>query len=277
MLRAAAGYLEQRGVDAPRRSAELLMGRVLGLDRMQLYLAHDRPLAEAERDRLRALVARRARGEPVAYLLGDWEFYGHTLQVNSSVLVPRPETEGLVELALGAAPENAACIDLGTGSGAIAIALALEREDLTVTAVDVSVEALVVAEANIKRHGLEHRVRCRQSCYWQEIGEQERFDLLVSNPPYVDPAKPEILDAEVRDHEPAVALFTPPGDPAEPVRTILAGMARHMHDGGWMFLETGVGASEACLELMRAADFLQDVELRKDLGGVPRYLLARMR
>lgn len=253
------------------------MGRVLDLDRMQLYLAHDRPLAEAERVRLRALVQRRARGEPVAYLCGDWEFYGHTLAVNSAVLVPRPETEGLVELALAAAPQQAACIDLGTGSGAIAIALALERSDLTVCAVDVSPAALAVAKANVERHGLNARVRCLQSSYWQGIPDQDRFDLCISNPPYVDPAQPEILAAEVRDHEPAVALFTPPGDPAEPVRQILEGLPRHMHAGAQVFLETGVGASEAALECMRAADCLTRVELREDLSGVPRYLLARMR
>jgi len=141
----------------------------------------------------------------------------------------------------------------------------------------VSAEALVVARANVKRHRLEQRVQVLASCYWQGVEDHERFDLLISNPPYVDPAEPEILDPAVREHEPALALFTPPGNPAEPVRAILAGIPGHMNAGAGIFFETGVGASKAAHQLMCAAEFLTSVELREDLAGVPRYLLGRTR
>jgi len=137
ILTAATAWLDARGVDAPRRSMELLMGHVLGLDRLKLYLAHDRPVSPDERTRLRELVARRGRHEPVAHLLGTWEFYGHELEVGPDVLVPRPETEGLVDLALARLPMDACrVVDLGTGSGAIAIAIALARPSAEIVAIE---------------------------------------------------------------------------------------------------------------------------------------------
>ncbi len=251
------------------------MGRVLDLDRMQLYLAHDRPLSVAEKDRLRALVARRGQGEPLAYILGDWEFHGHVLAVSPAVLIPRPETEGLVELALELAPESQRCLDMGTGSAAIAIALAMSCPDLLISATDVSAEALALARQNLEKHELSDRIELLHGSYWEPIPAGRRFDLLVSNPPYVDPARTELLALDVRDHEPAVALFTPAGDPAAPVREILAGLPGFMSPGGWIFVETGVGAAEASLELFTGADFLRQVELREDLAGIPRYLSAQ--
>ncbi|MBL8751985.1 MAG: HemK family protein methyltransferase, partial [Planctomycetes bacterium] len=147
VLRGAEEWLHKRGVDAPKRSAELLLGKVLGLDRLQLYLAHDRPLDPDERAAMRALVQRRGEHEPVAYLLGNWSFRGLELDVSSAVLVPRPETEELVDLALAKAPAGARVADFGTGSGAIAVALAAARPDLRVFALDASKNALAVAAA----------------------------------------------------------------------------------------------------------------------------------
>ncbi len=251
------------------------MGRVLGMTRLQLYLQHDRPLTPAEKDALRPMIARRGAGEPLAYVLGDQEFHGHVIEVDAAVLIPRPETEELVELALERLPAGAQrVVDLGTGSGAIAATIALAREDVRVDAVDVSAEALAVAARNLARHGLEGRVRLLCGSWWEPVDAALRFDLVVANPPYVDPARPELLADDVRRHEPAGALFTPAGDPAFHYRAIAAGAAERLVAGGWVVCETGVGADEPARAALRAAGF-EDVELREDLAGQPRHLLAR--
>ena len=275
VLKAAEDWLGGRGVEAPRRSAELLMGSVLGLSRLQLYLAHDRPVTEEERGALRPLVARRGEGEPSAYVLGDWDFVGLTLEVGPAVMVPRPETEGLVELALERAVEGARCADLGTGSGAIAVAMAVAREDLEFWAVDCSADALEVAERNAERHRVGGRIRFFEGSLWEPLGDAMPFDMVVSNPPYVDPES-ELLSEEVRRYEPAEALFTTPGDPVSCYREILAELERGLCPGGWLVLETGEAAAQPALELLEGVRGLQDVELRKDLQGTPRYLLARV-
>lgn len=277
ILRAAERYLGERGVDAPRRSAELLMGRVLGMGKLDLYLAHDRPLSEAERGHLRGLIGERGRGVPVAHLLGDWDFFGLELTVTKDVLVPRPETEHLVELAVELAPPNALCADLGTGSGAIGIALAVHRPDVRVVASDLDPRAAAVARRNVERHGVAERVRVVEGRDWEPLAASGPFDLLVSNPPYVDPSRPDLVERDVAQFEPGVALFSEPGRPASAYPAIVRGAADHLRAGAWLLLETGVGAAEPALELMRQAEFLCEAELRKDLAGHPRYLLARVR
>lgn len=275
VLRAAEGWFGQHEVEAPRRSAELLLGKVLGLDRLQLYLQHDRPLTEPERAAMRALTMRRGKREPVAHLLGEWSFRGLDLEVSNAVLIPRPETEELVEIALGSMPQGARVVDLGTGSGAIAIAIAAARPDVTVVAVDVSKNALAVAARNVERHGLGERVLLRQGSWWDGCAGEDSFDVLVSNPPYVDPAQPELLAEDVREFEPPLALFSPPGDPAACYRSIAEGISAHVRAGGLVAMETGVGAADAALAALRACDALRDVELRKDLSGLDRHLVAR--
>ncbi|MCA8949266.1 MAG: peptide chain release factor N(5)-glutamine methyltransferase [Planctomycetes bacterium] len=279
VLRGAADWLSRRGVDAPQRSAELLLGHVLGLDRLQLYLAHDRPLDEVERGAMRALLVRRGDGEPVAYLLGSWSFRGHELAVDRAVLVPRPETEALVDIALELAPVGARVVDLGTGSGAIALALAIERPDLAVTAVDVSENALAVARRNAAALGVEARVTFARGSWWEALDAsggagEPGFDLVVSNPPYVDPDSPE-LAADVRAFEPPLALFAERGDPASCYRAIVAGLPRHLRPGGAVVLETGVGASAPALGVLQQSEVLTAVELRRDVAGIDRYLVAR--
>jgi len=276
VLRGAEDWLTRRGIDAPKRSAELLLGRVLGLDRLSLYLAHDRPLDESERAQLRALVARRGNGEPVAYLLGSWSFRGLELEVSPAVLVPRPETEELAGLAIERAPQGGMVVDLGTGSGAIAIALAVERPDLQLVAVELSKNALAIAMANAARHGVAARIGFRLGSWWEPVGEQT-FDLVVSNPPYIDPGQPTGLAPDVRAHEPPLALFTAAGDPVSCYRAIVAGLEAHLRPGGWLLAETGLGASAAALALLQQQPFLQAVELRADFAGIDRYLLAQRR
>lgn len=275
VLRAAEGWFGQHEVEAPRRSAELLLGKVLGLDRLQLYLQHDRPLSEAERAAMRALTMRRGKHEPVAHLLGEWSFRGLDLEVSNAVLIPRPETEDLVEIALQSMPEGGRVVDLGSGSGAIAIAIAAVRPDVTVVAVDVSKNALAIAKRNVERHGLVDRIALRHGSWWEGCAGEGPFDVLVSNPPYVDPAQPGLLAPDVREFEPPLALFSPPGDPAACYRAIASGIPAHVKAGGLVAMETGVGAADAALAALHACDALRDVELRKDPAGLDRYLVAR--
>ncbi len=277
VLKAAEGWFVERGVDAPRRSAEFLMGHVLELTRLQVYMQHDRPMSVEERDSMRALVARRGQHEPLAYLLGDWEFYGHRILVSPAVLIPRPETEGLVERALAAAPSGARCVDIGTGSGAIPIALCKERADLEVWAVDVSADALAVARQNVALHGLEDRVHLVESSYWDAVDAELRFELLVSNPPYVDPAQPELVADDVAKFEPDLALYTPAGDPAAPYRAILAEIGERLVPGAEMIFETGVGAAEPALDVLRSDPRVSDAQLLEDEADLPRYLVAGWR
>ncbi|MBL8729226.1 MAG: peptide chain release factor N(5)-glutamine methyltransferase [Planctomycetes bacterium] len=275
VLRGAEAWLQRRSVEAPRRSAELLLGKVLGLGRLDLYLAHDRPLDDAERAAMRALVARRGNGEPVAYLLGSWGFRGLELEVAPAVLIPRPETELLVDHALCHAPQGGRVLDLGTGSGAIAIAIACERPDLRIVATDQSRNALAVAAGNVARHGVGERVELRAGDWWQAVATSSTFDVVVSNPPYIDPQAPHGIAADVAAHEPPLALYSAAGDVVSCYRAIAAGLAQHLVAGGWFVAETGVGASSPALALLRQQPFLTDAQLLPDPAGIDRFLLAR--
>lgn len=277
VLRGAETWLHKRGVDAPKRSAELLLGHVLSLSRLQLYLAHDRPMDERERAAMRVLLQRRGAGEPVAYLLGSWNFRGLELAVSPATLIPRPETEEVVGQALERLPPGGVALDLGAGSGAIALALAAARPDARVVAVDVSADALAVAARNVARHGLGERVALRHGAWWAPIADSEQFDLVVSNPPYIDPQRPDGLAADVAEHEPALALFSAPGDVLSCYRAIVAGLARHLRPGGWFVAETGVGASGPALALLSDQAFLADARLLPDLAGIGRVLVAQRR
>jgi release factor glutamine methyltransferase len=277
VLRAAEGWFGQHGVDAPKRSAELLLGKVLGLDRLQLYLQHDRPLSDEERAAMRVLTQRRGKGEPVAHLLGSWSFRGLELEVSSAVLIPRPETEELVDLVLAAMPSGARVVDLGTGSGAIAIAIAKERPDVSVVAVDLSKNAIEVATRNVARHGVADRVQLRQGSWWGPCTADAPFDVLVSNPPYVDPAQPQFLAEDVRQFEPPLALFSENGDPGSCYRAICAEVGPRVVPGGFVAMETGAGASDAAFAELQNCESLCDVAMRKDLAGIDRFVVARRR
>jgi len=277
VLRGAEGWLQKRGVDAPKRSAELLLGQVLKLDRLALYLEHDRPLNEEERAAMRALVLRRGDGEPVAHLLGSWSFRGHELEVGPAVLIPRPETEELVDLALGKlrASGGTSVIDLGTGSGAIAVALALEHPGLRVLGTDASQNALSVARNNVEYHQVTDRVSLLHGSWWQPVDEAARFDVVVSNPPYIDPKAIDGLEEGVRKYEPPLALFSAPGDAASCYRELASGLEQHLNPGGWFLAETGHLVAEASREVFAALPFLASVELLDDLQGQPRFVLAQ--
>lgn len=266
-LRRTSGYLAGRGSSSPRLDAEVLLAHVLGVERIALYTDHERPLTTAETDAYRALVARRGRREPVAYLTGERAFRRLRLRVGPAVLVPRPETEGLVDWALEAAPREAAVLDWGTGSGAVALALAGERPDLRVTALDRSPEALAVARANDP----EGRVEWLPSDGFAAVAGR-RFGVVAANPPYLSAADLAAAPPEL-GHEPAEALVAGPTGLEALERLADEGPA-HLEPGGWLLSEVGLGQAEAVAALWRAAG-LREVAARPDLAGIPRIVGGR--
>jgi release factor glutamine methyltransferase len=254
--------------DAPKLEALLLLGETTGYARAALLAAPERNVDPAAASRFEALVARRRRGEPYAYLVGRREFYSLRLRVTPAVLVPRPETETLVEAALARIPRaNASVLDLGTGSGAIALALKHERPDLTITAVDSDGAALDVARANAAAHAID--IRCLGSDWYSALAGQV-FDLIVSNPPYVRSRDPH-FDGALR-HEPRVALDGGAGG-LDAHRAILRGAPAHLAPGGRLIVEHGFDQREAIVRLAPAGLALESVV--DDLAGLPRVACFR--
>lgn len=266
----ASAYLAARDFEHPRLDAEILLGDVLGLQRLELYLHHDRPLAPAEVDAFRAHLRRRGRGEPVAYLIGTWGFRTITLATDARALVPRPETEGLVELALARLPGAGALLDLGTGSGAIALAVASERPDAAVTAVDVDAGALALAAENATRLGLAPRLL--ESDLYDGLPAGERFDVIAANLPYIAVGDARVQE-RVHEHEPHGALYAG-ADGLDLIRRAIAGAPDRLRPGGWLVLEHGMGQGEAVARLLGEGGFT-DVATERDLGGVERYGTGR--
>ena len=256
---------------SPRADAEILLAHVLAKPRSFLRAWPEYALSEAEAAQFAALLARRVAGEPVAYLVGSRGFYGLDLQVSAAVLIPRPETELLVEAALQRLPQSPCRLaDLGTGSGAIALALASERPDVQVLAVDVSPEALVVARENAARLGL--AVEFRQSSWCAALGD-DRFDMIVSNPPYIRADDAHLALGDVR-FEPALALSSG-ADGLDAIREIIACAPRHLKNGGWLLLEHAYDQAEAVAALLRLAGW-QAVESLCDMQGHGRVTLGRL-
>jgi release factor glutamine methyltransferase len=271
VVRRSAAYLADRGVETPRLDAELLLGNALGLSRLELYLEHDRPLEPAELDACREVVARRGRREPAAYILGEWGFRRLTLKVDRRALVPRPETEVVVDVCLElltSAP-NPRVLDLGTGSGAIALAIADEHPGAAVTALDASRDALDLASENAGRTGLARRVSFVHGDFARHLPHGP-FDLVVSNPPYVAHGELAAADAEVRDWEPHEALL---GGLAE-ARAIASAALGVLQPGGALVLEAAEQRAEATAEALREIGY-EDVTVVDDLAGRPRVVAAR--
>jgi release factor glutamine methyltransferase len=264
LLTVAQALHEARSLGVDRLDALMLLADTLACSRTWLLAHDDATLSTEQGARLRARLARRAAGEPLAYLLGEKEFHGLMLQVDSSVLVPRPDTEVLVDWALEllAGAPSQRVVDLGTGSGAIALAVKHAQPAATVTATDLSPAALGIARANARRLALE--VEFTEGSWWRAV-PQRRFHLVLSNPPYIAAGDPHLV---ALGHEPALAL-TPGGDGLDALRSIVAGAAAHLEPGGWLLLEHGFDQGEAVQALLRVHRFA-GIQTRHDLAGQPR-------
>ena len=262
-------FFARKGVDAPRLTAELLLAHALSCDRVRLYLDFDKPLGEVELARYRELVRRRAEGEPTAYLVGRKDFYGRPFRVDPRVLVPRPETELVLEAALAALPEGGRALDLCTGSGCLAISLALERKGAHVVATDVSEDALAVARENAA--ALEAVVELSHGDLWAAGHGDAPFDVVVSNPPYIPAKELPGLPREVR-REPCIALDGGE-DGLAVLRRIVAGAPSRLRPGGALCVEMHESHVDVLPRLCLEAGF-ERAEARPDLAGLPRFTVA---
>ncbi len=262
-IRATLGLSHQEA----RLEASVLAAHALGVSRAWL-VAHGRDvLSPAQRSRIDACLGRRLRGEPVAYITGQCEFYGLQLRITPAVLVPRPETETLVDAALEHLPADQACrvLDLGTGSGAVAIAIAAHRPLADILAIDQSPSALQLAQENARYHGLRN-VRFQQSDWYHQV-RRRNCDLIVANPPYLAANDPHLLEPGLR-FEPISALVAGE-DALAAIRVIVQGAPAHLRAGGWLFFEHGFAHAEDC-RLLLATPSWQAVHTRVDLAGLPR-------
>ena len=274
-----------------KREAQILLAHVLGVSRAGIIANCDRILDDTQEQRANQLLARRAAGEPIAYLIGSREFYGRDFVVSPATLIPRPETEIIVEQALaclsgqisrempadiGSTHSNisvsASILDLGTGSGAIAISLALERPHMMVVAADVSRDALLVAEDNARR--LNAAVDFVDSNWYQNLAGR-KFDLIVSNPPYVAGNDTHLSQGDLR-FEPQTALTDKSADGLLSIRTIIEGAPAHLNANGWLLFEHGYDQSDACKELLLKAGFVNLTSVN-DLAGIPRVAGGQIR
>jgi release factor glutamine methyltransferase len=273
IIKRTTDFLATKGIESPRLNAELLVGHALGRKRMQLYLEFERPLAETDLEKIRPLIRRRAAHEPLQYITGEAEFHGLKLKVDRRALIPRPETEQLVErvAAAMAAAVPQRILDLGTGSGAIALALAHAFPAAAVTAIDRSEAALALAAENAAGLGLADRVNFLVSDWFSRI-PPEPFDLIVSNPPYLSGEETAQTAAEVRGFEPIEALTADDDGVADLARIIAEGLS-HLQPGGLLALETGIAQHARLIELANRAGFSR-VESHRDLTGRDRFVFA---
>ncbi len=271
VLKSTTAYFQKRAIESPRLNAEHLVAHSLGKKRIELYLEFERPLSEPELVPLRELVRRRGQGEPLQHLLGTVEFGEHTFISDKRALVPRPETEQLVEYICDLPlPRGARILDVGTGSGVIALSLAARFPEADLSAVDLSEEALTLARENAERSGLTSRIRFAQSNLLAAVAGP--FDLIVANLPYVAAHEAAELAPEVR-HDPAVALFGGPnGD--ELIRELITAASGYLAPGGRLALEIGHDQAES-LSAFLAAQKFHDIEAKKDYAGTLRFLFAQ--
>lgn len=272
IIKKTTDFFAQKGVESPRLNAELLIGHALGLKRMALYLQFERPLAEAELEKIRPLVRRRAQREPLQYILGETDFRGLRVKVDRRALIPRPETELLVEHAIAEAKAPERILDLGTGSGVIALSLAQAFPAASVVALDSSVEALALARENAVAAALPERVTFLESNWFSALSVDSQFGLIVSNPPYLSAEETAEAAPEVRGHEPLTALTAGEGGLCD-LRTIFTQAPRYLAEGGVLAVETGISQHAELKRIAHAAGFIR-VEGRQDLTGRDRYLLA---
>ena len=269
----ASDDFKGRGIDSARLDAELLLAEALGLDRIRLIVESRRPLAPAELGRFRDLIKRRRGGEPIAYILGRREFFGLEFRVDARVLIPRPDTETLVEVALERTRSRdmfGNALDLCTGSGCVAIAFAKQRPTWRVTATDLSEAALALAFENAQRLGAIFGMHFAAGDLFDAIAADQRFDLITANPPYVSGAEVAKLDKSIRDFEPKLALSSGE-DGLDLIRRIVADAGPRLAPSGVLALEVQYDQADRVAELFAAAGFV-DLDKRRDLGGHERVV-----
>lgn len=273
----SAAYLAGKGVENARPDAEWLLAEALGVERLQLYLQHDRPLARDERAAYKPLLRRRAAREPLQYILGRTHFRDLALVTDPRVMIPRPETEVLVEAVLAWAARRTEglgdVLEIGTGSGAVALSLASEGACGRVVATDVSAEALEVAQENARRYALEQKVEFRRGGLFDPLRVGERFDVVVSNPPYVEVRQRPRLEPEVRDWEPDRSLFAG-AEGLDVLRPLVASAPDRMRPGGLLALEIGMDQAAHVVEMIEEAGAFAPVRLQRDLGGRQRVVMT---
>ncbi len=278
LLKKTSGWLTGRGSSSARLDAELLLARVLDLERIKLYASFDRPVSKDELDAYRELVRRRGEQEPVAYILGSREFYSRDFLVDSRVLIPRPDTEVLVDTTLellGPEPGEGVVLDYGTGSGAIALTIAAERTSLRLLALDISPDALNVARENARKLGVEGRVGFVRSDGLSQLPERFLGELcaVVANPPYIGGEEKNAMARDVLDYEPPAALF--PGDDALlHYRLLATDGAQWLRKDGVIALEVGHKQATDVCALLEATGW-HDIKVRSDLARIDRVVSAR--
>ncbi|HEY3819624.1 MAG TPA: peptide chain release factor N(5)-glutamine methyltransferase [Polyangiaceae bacterium] len=273
LLRWAMDDFRGRGIESPRLDAEVLLARALGTTRIQLIVDAKRPLSPDELTRMREMVRRRRAREPVAYIVGEREFYGRTFRVDPRVLVPRPDTETLVDVALArtrALSLSVRVLDLCTGSGCVAITLARERPTSCVSGSDLSPGALAVARDNALRLGA-YNVAWRQGDLFDAVPSPERFDLVTANPPYIAAGDFASLQADVRDHEPRLALEGGADGLSLLARVVAGAPARLVSPGGVLAVEVGAGQAPAVVQLFEQAG-LTAIEVQRDYARIERVV-----
>jgi release factor glutamine methyltransferase len=271
-------YLTQRNVDAPRLSAELLLSHVLGLKRIELYTQYNQPVAQEQLDQLRELVKRAGQHEPVAHLVGRTEFYSMEFDVTPDCLIPRPETELLVQRAIEFLRKRTGpqlVCDLCTGCGVIAVAIARNVPDAKVIATDISESALGVAAQNVEKHKLQERVELRRGDLFEPLVAQlDLFDVIACNPPYVSAAEYEALEKNVKDYEPRLALHAG-ADGLDFYRRIAGKVDGYLKPDGVLLLEIGYQQGEAVRELFERSGLFAEVRTEKDINRNDRIIVAQ--
>jgi release factor glutamine methyltransferase len=282
LLKVTTEHFKKKNIESSRLDAEILLAHTLGCKRIDLYVHFDRPVPPEKLAAFREVVRQRSAGKPVKYILGKCEFMSLEFTVNESVLIPRPETEVVVEAAIEKLqamtdrPEPLV-LDLGTGSGCIAVSIAVEIRNARLIATDVSSEALAVAKTNAERHGVAGRIQFLQGDFLDAVagaGIEGLVDLVVSNPPYVSEAELPTLPPEVRLYEPKTALVAGP-DGLAACKKIVPGAPAFLRPGGWLVLEMGRGQFESVRALAEAAGGYEEISAVKDALNIDRAFLAR--
>jgi release factor glutamine methyltransferase len=280
VLQWAQNYLHTKGISEPRAGAEVLLAHCLHCSRLELYLRHDQPLSEDELSCYKQALKRRLAFEPTQYITGHQEFWSLDFLVSPVVLIPRPETELLVEAVLqhlrqpGQHAVAPRILDIGTGSGILAVTLATELSQAEVTAVDRSAEALAMARENARRHGVEPRIGWVLGNLVEFLGAQAEFDVIVSNPPYVPTAEWERLPPDIKNFEPRLALDGGP-DGLKVIRALMPAAAMRLAPGGLLALEVGQGQAEAVSQIMADQRLLTPATIIPDYQRIGRVVLAR--